>query len=280
MHNRTRCLLLVAVATACSPGKDERPTLDGVDDTSAAEASDTASTDAEETSGGGTTTTGSFVPDMPEVTESQCDPWAQDCPEGEKCVAYESAGNSWDANKCVPVMGEGVEGDECTYDGAVAGTDSCAVGHMCYYANAEGIGTCIPQCTGTGMVDASCPAGFNCSISNEGSMILCVYDCNPLLQDCAPAGTGCFWDGALFNCDPAGDITEGQPCGYINDCAPGQICLDAPALPNCAGSACCAAYCDLEDPVCQIAGTECVTFWDEGGPLPGFENVGICVKPA
>jgi hypothetical protein len=281
----TNLTTLLALGLLVLPGcpKNEEPTDttvgdgDDVVDTSGDSTGESGDT-AETTTTGDDTTTGSFVPTDDVPAANSCDPWLQDCPEGEKCAAYQM-GDTWDANKCVPVMGEGVEGDECTYDGALAGTDTCAVGHMCYYTNMDGVGTCIPQCEGS--ADAgTCPVGFNCSISNNGSLILCVYDCNPLLQDCAPAETGCFWDGALFNCDPAGDIPEGGVCAYINDCSPGQICLDATAVPNCAGSACCGAYCDIDEPVCLIEGTECTTFWDEGTAPPGLENVGICVLPA
>jgi hypothetical protein len=270
------------VLSACPKNDEPADTNDEANDE--VETSEDDTTEDEETDeGSGTTvdddsTSSGFVMEMDGPGANSCDPWAQDCPEGEKCAAW-AMSDTWDSNKCVPVMGDGVEGDECTYDGAVAGTDTCSVGHMCYYTNAEGIGTCIPQCTGS-PDDGQCPDGFNCSISNNGSLILCVYDCNPLLQDCQPAETGCFWDGALFNCDPAGDIPEGEPCGYINDCSPGQVCLDAAALPACNGSACCAAFCDLMDPVCLIQGTECISFFDEGTAPPGLENVGMCALPA
>jgi hypothetical protein len=35
-----------------------------------------------------------------------CDPFAQDCPAGEKCVPYDLAGNNWNANKCAAVVGD------------------------------------------------------------------------------------------------------------------------------------------------------------------------------
>lgn len=274
---------LLTLGLLVLPGcpKNEEP----LETTSVGDEVDTGDTteDGEEEETGDTTadtadspTTFLMEADMPAA--NTCDPWANDCPEGEKCAAWQMD-DTWDSNKCVPVMGDGVDGDVCTYDGAVAGTDTCAAGHMCYYTNADNVGTCIPLCTGT-PEDGQCPQGFNCSISNEGSLILCVYDCNPLLQDCAPAETGCFFDGELFNCDPAGDIPEGEPCAYINDCLPGQVCVTAAALPACNGSDCCTAYCDLMEPVCLIEGTECVGFFDEGTAPPGLENVGYCVLPA
>ena len=275
--NLTAILTLGLVFSACAKN-DEGTDEVGESGTSTG---DTTTDTGEETSTTATTTSttstdGSFVMGEDVPAANSCDPWLQDCPEGEKCAAY-AMGDTWDSNKCVPVTGDGVAGDMCTYDGAVLGTDDCALRHMCYYTT-DGVGTCIPLCTGS-PDNKMCPDGFNCSVSNDGSLLLCVYNCNPLLQDCEPAGTGCFWDGELFNCDPAGDIPEAEPCGYINDCSPGLICLDAATLPSCNGAACCSAYCDITDPVCLVAGTECVTFWDPGTEPPGLESVGICVLP-
>jgi hypothetical protein len=219
-----------------------------------------------------------FVPSDDTGAVSTCDPFLQDCPDGEKCAAYQSVGDTWDANKCVELKGQLEVGEVCQYDGAVAGTDDCGVGIMCYQTNAEGVGTCTDLCDGTPQ-NPICDPGYNCSISNEGSLNLCLPACNPLLQDCDIEGAGCFWDGALFNCDPAGDIPEGEPCGYINDCSPGMLCANADSLPACAGASCCAGFCDMDDPNCQIAGTECVAFFEEGAAIPGLENVGVCVLP-
>lgn len=224
-------------------------------------------------------TTGTFV-DIDEdlVDGNTCDPWVQDCPEDEKCAAWSSAGTTWDASKCVPLLGTGQAGDECTYNGAAQGTDTCDVGHMCYYTNAEGVGTCIPLCTGS--PDSKiCPENFNCSVSNEGSLLLCLYSCDPLLQDCQQDGAGCFWDGSLFNCDPAGELLEGDPCGYINDCSPGHLCLSAESLPGCTDSSCCSGFCALDAPQCQNPDTECVAFFEEGTAPPGLENTGVCALP-
>jgi hypothetical protein len=220
-----------------------------------------------------------FVPeggDLPGA--SSCDPWLQDCPEGEKCAAYNAGSDTWNANKCVAVTGTAQTGDPCTYDGADFGTDDCDVGYMCYYTDMESVGICVPQCTGT-PDNPMCESMFNCSVSNEGSLLLCLYACDPLLQDCAQEGAGCFFDGAQFNCDPAGDIPTNEPCGYINDCLPGNYCLEAVALPNCIGAACCSAWCDTSEPQCLTPDTECIPFYDEGTAPPGFESTGICALP-
>jgi hypothetical protein len=224
-----------------------------------------------------TSTTSGFVPEDV-AAQNSCDPWANDCPEGEKCAAWNSGSGTWDANKCVPINGDGQEGDACTYDGAQLGTDTCDIGHMCYYTDTEGQGSCIPLCTGT-PDNGMCPTGYNCSISNTGSLLLCVYSCDPILQDCAIEDTGCFWDGAFFNCDPAGELLTNDPCGYINDCSAGHLCADAESLPSCNGSACCASFCDLSNPSCSVTGTECVAFFEEGTAPPGLGETGVCVLP-
>jgi hypothetical protein len=293
MRNRTRCLLVVAVATACSPGKDERPTSsDGVADSNVVETgeiSESATAGAgDETSGAETTTTtGSFVPDMPEVTEAVCDPWAQDCPEGEKCVAYSDNGEpSWNANKCVPVLGDGAHGDSCTASASIVeATDDCGADSFCWNVmdvGGEGIGVCTPFCQGSAD-EAICEPGSSCLISNEGAINLCIPICDPLLQDCVGAGMGCYWAGDNFNCiGSAFEVFQtGEPCGYINDCAPGNVCLAPEAFPACAGASCCGQYCDLANPevICEPMGTECVAFFEEGEVIPGYENVGVCVLP-
>lgn len=223
-------------------------------------------------------TTMGFVPEVEMGAESTCDPWLQDCPEGEKCAAYNAGSDTWNANKCVALKGSAQTGDPCTYDGADFGTDDCDVGYMCYYTNEESVGICVPMCTGT-PDNPLCEEQFNCSVSNDGSLLLCLYACDPLLQDCSQEGAGCFWDGAQFNCDPAGDIPTNEPCGYINDCLPGHLCLDSAALPACAGAACCSTWCDLTEPQCLTPNTECISFYDEGTAPPGLESTGICALP-
>ena len=42
---------------------------------------------------------------------AECDNWAQDCPDGEKCVPVLGSG---DLTQCVPVTGDGTIGEACT----------------------------------------------------------------------------------------------------------------------------------------------------------------------
>ena len=49
----------------------------------------------------------------------ECDLWAQDCPEGQKCAGYFGS-QSW-AVKCVDVTGTDQPGDACTTEGTDSG---------------------------------------------------------------------------------------------------------------------------------------------------------------
>lgn len=230
------------------------------------------------TDGGGSTSSSGFIPETDMAIASSCDPWAQDCMEGEKCVAYASAGGTWDANKCVPVTGDGTVGEPCMYAGAVESTDDCDANSWCWDVNEEGVGVCTPFCTGSADSPV-CEPGSSCSIANNGSINLCLTSCDPLLQDCGE-GQACFYDGNGFVCANATqDIPTGEPCGFINDCAAGNICLAPESFPSCAGASCCGAFCDLSNPVCSLAGTECTAFYEEGMAPPGYEDVGVCVLP-
>lgn len=228
-----------------------------------------------------------FVPDpgdMESVTD--CDPLMQDCPEGDKCIAYASAGGTWDANKCVPVTGTGTSGDECIYGGAAAGTDDCDADHVCWNAlDVDGVltGTCFPFCTGDINNPLCADPDQTCRVVNDGVITICLPRCDPLLQDC-DEGLGCYWSGTsgTFQCIiTAGAIPTGEPCGFNNDCNPGNYCADAAALETCNSSACCATFCDLlEDPSTCVAPLECISFFEEGTAPPDYIDLGLCILPA
>src|SRR5262245_54015313 len=63
---------------------------------------------------------------------SECDPFAMDCPDAEKCVPFSSTGTNWDANHCVPVTGTSAAGEPCTYGGVVEATDDCDANTICW----------------------------------------------------------------------------------------------------------------------------------------------------
>lgn len=223
-------------------------------------------------------TSGSFYagPEVDYGSISDCDPFAQDCPDGEKCVPYSSTGDGFDANKCVVITGDGEPGDVCNYGGIVDATDDCGADSYCW---ADGnVGVCLEFCQGT-PDDPSCPEGFGCLIDGDGSINLCTSSCSPVLQDCSP-GFACYWTNAAFTCAATTeDIALGEPCDAVNDCALGLACLSADILPSCAGDSCCASFCDLSAPMCAQMGTQCSSFFGPDVPPAGYEDVGICIVP-
>jgi hypothetical protein len=243
---------------------------------------DSTDTDTGDTANNTTLTSGSFyagaTPDF--SLPADCDPFEQDCPDGEKCVPYGSTGGNWDANKCVPITGSGQPGDPCVYGGTATATDDCGAESHCWdVMDVDGmaIGVCTVFCEGT-PDDPICPMGTDCLIANS-SISLCISSCDPMLQDCG-AGLGCFWFNNAFSCIfTTQDIPVGEPCGFVNDCAVGLICMAAELMPSCAGVECCASFCSLAAPVCPQMGTECAAFFDPGAGPAGYEDTGVCVLP-
>ncbi len=224
-------------------------------------------------------TTGSFVSEPDAQDGGECDPKQQDCPEGEKCTAWaDDGGSSWNANKCVPVTGNGQHGDPCmTEGGGVSGLDDCAVGHICFNTDENMMGICTAFCD----ENDTCPPGSDCSIQNDGSLPVCEIGCDPLLQDC-PEGSGCYAiDGSegaticMQDASGAGGM-DGDPCEYDNVCDPGLVCIGGSA--GCTATWCCTPWCDLSGSTpCPGAGEDCVPHFES--PPPGQEDVGICVVP-
>lgn len=219
---------------------------------------------------------------MPDDTspDTACDPFAQDCPEGEKCVPYASTGGNWDANKCVPITGDKQPGETCSYGGVVEATDDCDASSHCWdVMNVDGelMGVCTPFCKGS-PDDPQCPEMTSCLIANEGTITLCVATCDPVAQDC-PEGMLCVEGNPLPLCifTGGGDEGIGMPCDQIAQCPSGTVCMSAAVLPECPATACCAQFCSLEDPSCLQEGAECVPFLDE--LPPGYEDVGVCIIP-
>lgn len=263
-------------------------TTTGVDPDSTTEAVDSTGpepeppTDSSESSSGG----------EPPPNNGECDVWAQDCAEGEKCVPWaDDGGNSWNATRCVPLMGNGEPGDTCMlFGGEITGLDDCALGSICMRLD-DGTdnGVCVPQCMGT-PEEPSCAADDRlCVISNEGVMTVCLEECDPTLPSC-PSGLGCYPFGAAgeFVCWPdfSGELgTYGDECYWGNSCDPGLLCVGAAYVPDCASDYCCSEICDVNAPdpdaACmgQAAGQMCTPFYSPGEEPPGLEHVGLCLLP-
>jgi len=257
--------LLGAALTLSACGKD------GDSESTAATTSSTGDDDGD-TASSSTITTGD------PMSVSQCDPWLQDCADGQKCVAYTKTDENWDANKCVPVLGDGQIGDPCKYDGKVLSTDDCGADSWCWNVNADGIGVCTGFCAGA-PESPVCDVGLGCWIDNESSINMCLLRCDPLAQDCPDSNDWCFYNymSGGFTCKASTeDLPTGESCTAIDACVGGNTCLQAEVFPTCAGYACCAAFCDLNSPACTQPGTQCISLFGENG-LPEHDNLGVCI---
>ncbi len=217
-----------------------------------------------------------------------CDIFAQDCPEGQKCAAYDSdEDGAWDSTKCVTLTGDGQLDDPCTAEPGATGVDDCDAGYMCWNVDEEGMGTCYALCTGS-PENPMCPEGGQCAICQTCVIPLCIPDCDPLLQDCGN-GELCVNDpnsgGFVCVLDASeGDAPEGTPCEFVNVCNKGTTCVSPDFYPSleCMGwIGCCAPFCDTDngDADCvglSVADAECVAFYGDGEAPPGYENVGVC----
>ena len=218
--------------------------------------------------------------------------FAQDCPDGEKCVPFDSDGDgAWDSAKCVEVTADGEHGDPCESEGAQSGADTCAKGHVCWNVDEDGVGVCVAQCAGTPEQPVCAPSCTSCVISGDGVLNLCFTGCDPLAQDC--------WGGEVCIPEPSGDRyvcvldasggmgPAGTPCEFANVCNPGLMCANTATLPHpaCGGAlGCCAPFCNFEQPgdTCaalaqEVPGVECVPLSDE--PVECAGPVGLCSVP-
>jgi hypothetical protein len=252
---------------------------------SSTETATETATEADESSTGAPAepTTG----DMQELYN--CDPWAQDCPDGYKCMAYTDDGDYFTGTKCTPVAPNGgVVGDECYADGGWStGVDDCALGHACWNINPEtSIGGCVALCTGT--MDAyDCPDPADiCVFWVPGLAHVCLESCDPFLQNCSSGqicGPNWASGGQEFVCYLDWSFEEGQEfdvCESPNTCDAGLICWDSAQATECAqDQPCCLSYCDLDDPSCKGENAVCKPFYEPGTAPPQFANLGICGLP-
>lgn len=227
------------------------------------------------------------LPDGAEVRCSECDPFKQDCGNGDKCVPWARDGGSvWNALKCVKATGDGMVGDPCMVEGAKSsGFDDCALGHICWDVDDQLHGTCIAQCTGT-HADPQCPEGSTCVIANSEALTLCLPICDPLKQDCQD-GDVCIpnFMGPGFVCALDASVREGQandPCDYINECDPGLLCADPTTTSSACpidSNGCCTPFCSFPGGACPNPDQQCVSFFAPDPPPPGDEDIGVCKIP-
>jgi hypothetical protein len=213
-----------------------------------------------------------------------CDPWVQDCPDGEKCAAVAVSGDV-DSAQCVPLAEEpkGV-GEPCTMEpNEWSGRDDCDVGSRCWRWGgwADDHPVCIELCGGCS--DApECSDGSRCVVWGVGGVMnFCIPECDPLRNDC-PTGAICIHaDDCNFFCWQPLDMeppSHGQTCMYTNECEAGASCVEAESFGEaCEGLHCCSRYCDPNDPgadaMCEglTPGQSCVPLC-----MGGHVDVGVC----
>jgi hypothetical protein len=281
-------LTTTTIGTTTTTTVSTGPTTVSTDDGPAMTSIDMTSADGDTTDD----SVGSFYAVRPDGSEPaiECDLFAQDCPLGEKCMPWANdGGNTWNAARCTPLDPDpDAPGEPCTVEGsAVSGIDSCDIGVMCFDVDPRtNEGTCVAMCTGSPEVPLCTAPEQACLIANDGVIVLCFDVCDPLAPAC-DADMGCYPSdaGDQFFCLPTIDMpgTYGDSCEGIVSCAPGHVCLDAAAIPGCAGAACCTELCDttagLPCPDDDV-GVVCQPWYEDGMAPPGLEAVGVCVLPA
>lgn len=277
----------VLALTACRPGLPSTGSSSETSSSSSTTSSSMTSTTSEGSSQSETesevgTETSGFVPPSPDLPEA-CDVFAQDCAEGEKCVPWvDPEGSYWIGFTCVPVLGQQAIGEPCTFDYADS-SDDCDANGSCYNLDLfQGVssGTCHAFCTGS-EDDPMCSGSDYCVIGNGyPGPALCFEQCDPLAQDC-PGERGCYWFEPHFSCFAAGEIAAGDPCEFLGQCEPGNMCLVGWLLSTCEGGYCCTPVCPVSGgpgPCVGVQpGTECVPFYDQGMAPQGYEDVGVCM---
>ncbi len=296
--HRWRGLMVISVGLAlgaCTGDGDSEETESGPSDTSASGTVGTGvgGSGLAMTADDGTATAAVFIedPDGGGVA-FECDLFAQDCPEGEKCMPWANdGGDSWNATRCSMVdANPGEPGDECTVEGTgTAGVDTCGVGIMCWDVDpTNNTGVCVAMCTGDEASPVCDNPDTSCAIANDGAIVLCLANCDPLVQDCAE-GQACYLINDAFTCAPDASGEMGayaDPCEFINVCDPGLLCVVPSLVPDCNDAlGCCTEVCDLslmDDAQCsgQAQGQLCTALFNPGEGPPGYDAVGYCALPS
>ncbi len=214
----------------------------------------------------------------------QCGLVEQDCPRGEKCMPWdEDGGTEWNASRCVTIdPTPNPVGAPCTVVASpMSGMDDCDGTSMCLAVDPNTLeGTCSAFCEGSDNAPTCADPVSSCHIGTNGSIFVCLPQCNPLVQDCGPDSTCVAHenDGG-FACLPDNSGNAGapsDPCLTITHCSPGNLCIDNAEVPGCAEPSCCSAVCELGGASRCLPGQVCIPYYIDGQAPAGLELVGIC----
>lgn len=226
--------------------------------------------------------------DLPECDDemdglrlSLCDPWVQDCPDGDKCApANTGCGepDTWSSWACVPVVEDAAPvGAPCTAQTPFSGRDDCELGALCWDLDDQLKGTCVALCDGSPEAPV-CAAGTSCFQGEDGVLTVCLADCDPLADDCG-ADAACVPADAAWVCMlQAAPGAAFAACEGADQCADGLACADPAGIDACPPGAvgCCLPLCDLGAPACPDATPTCASWYAPDPPPAGLESVGVC----
>jgi hypothetical protein len=205
-----------------------------------------------------------------------CDP-SEDmpCPDGQKCTVLLSGGAP--VYDCVPDDTGLLPFEECT-PAPMTGQDQCPDNHVCIAPSPDSqMGLCLQLCT----EDEGCDAAL-CVAPPDSLIPVCAAICDPLAPLCPGAQDCQRVRQRNFVCQYPRPIDTGStadPCDIVDDagCAEGFVCETGDIIPECAGSSCCTALCDVTEPGVCPSPTVCGEL--DLDPQPGLENVGACYVP-
>lgn len=209
------------------------------------------------------------------VEPYECDVVAQDCARDEKCMPWANDGGAiWNATRCTPIDGDDEPGEPCTVEGSgVSGIDSCVFGAMCFNVDPDSNeGICEAMCGGE-FGALTCAGEVECSEVIEGTVLLCLDQCDPLGQAC-PDNQGCYAVPDGFAClATTAEAAAGEPCEQITGCTPGTLCVPSDFVDGCRSAQCCTPLCDTNEPNCEAPAT-CEQIYEN------IDGPGICVAPS
>lgn len=258
--------------------------------TASTAADDTTSTTETTTDGDDDVDSGDTVgfiiaPDGGGICHCECDLWAQDCPDGSRCVPWANdGGDTWNATRCVELDPDPVAvGDTCLAEtSGVSGVDDCGIGAMCWGVDPVTLeGTCVAMCSGS-EANPQCGEGETCFIAMEGVLVLCLPSCDPLAPDCAP-DEACMreadddFDDDVFVClptPPFATLGYGEACTELLTCGSGLACVSSEHVPDCV-ERCCTTLGDLaQSPTCPDPSQTCIPL-DDTMPTEGLCFCGV-----
>lgn len=220
-------------------------------------------------------------------TVSQCDVWAQDCMDGQKCMPWACGDHDgWNAARCSRLDDDPAQpGEACTVvDGPFSGEDDCQISSMCWNPDPESlVGECVAFCGGSEANPICENPATRCYLGYDGLVNLCLPACDPLVGDC-DANEACMFAGDAndgeFVCMPSflvGAQSYGDDCEGLVGCGTGLVCRPAADVPGCATGACCTMLGDLNaPPACPDVSQTCLPLYDEGDSPPSHEDTCYC----